>query len=398
MKLINKFAFLLIAFVFVLSSCTKENIDDKEIVIEEPETEVEVNPLVARSSGGDDGLLLDCFSIDYPFTIIDQDDVTYTVASEDDFITLMEDEDLILVDFVYPLNITYDDDETDVIADEEALVNAFTSCIPDGGWEDGDFPAYNVNDENSCYTLVFPLDLEDTDGNLVTANDENEFNTLLSEDLYFFVFPINLEHEDGSQVTVNASEELFETLFSCSGWEPYDSTFTGWEDGFEYIGCYMIAFPLDVVTSNGDVVTVNNHQELCDLMLQGAFVDYAYPLSLIDEDGVEIVVNTEEELFTALQDCGIFIGTEEGLIILLSLASGSYYDDCYTINYPIEILFVDGSSMSINSEEELEASMSNPDVFPIDMELPVNVTMVADGSVVEINNLEDLFQVLETCQ
>jgi len=67
----------------------------------------------------------------------------------------------------------------------EELAELFAECLPDGGWEEGDFPAYLINFETSCYTLQYPIDLQDVNGDVITAENEAEFTGAISEEIYF---------------------------------------------------------------------------------------------------------------------------------------------------------------------------------------------------------------------
>lgn len=396
MKFLKNYWFVALALVFFTMSCQKENILQTGIESETPETrEITVNPLLGRSVSSEDGLEMDCFEISYPFSILDEEGVSYSVNSDEEWEALLTNEEYIFVDFVYPLNITFEDDETAEIADNEALAEAFVSCIPDGGWEEGQFPAYLISLDNSCYEFVYPITVVNVEGEETVVNNEEEFNGAVATEIQFFVFPITLLDEEGEEVVVNDIDETFETLISCGGWDDEDGG--DWETGFEYIGCYTVNFPLDVVLTDGTVVTVNDHMEFCDLMLQGQLAGYAFPMTLTDLEGNEFTVASQEELDAALEDCPEFNGGgDESLILLFELLSASEtYADCFTLNYPIVIL--SGEILTtVNSMEEIELVFTS-NTPPTGMELPASVTMVADGSVVELNSLEEYFVLTEGC-
>lgn len=405
MNFLKKICIPFFLMLLLFSACQRDGEIETtgEIVDPEIETEViEVNPLVARSGGpNSSGLDFDCFEITYPFDMVDENGENHTIDSEESFIELFEGE-VILVDFVYPLDIVDNEGNTSVINDGEELAAAFALCLPDGGWEEGDFPAYSIDDENSCFDLVFPVTLVDLDENTIEVNNDEELNAAVAEGLYFFSFPFTLESEDGELVEVNSIDELFEALISCNGFEIEDSTFV-WENGFEYIGCYMLEFPFEVVLNNGTTVIVEDHEEYCDLMLQGEIVDYSYPLTLTDQEGNAVTVENEEELYGLIDDCFDFLGF--GRLDLSLLYSGTEVlnpdemEPCYTINFPISLVYDNQ-----NQTEELADLEAVFDLL-VDVNLetefslvyPISLTL-KDETEVSINQIEDLYPILQDCE
>lgn len=409
--------------LLVITSCQKENIDtttEKEEPITPTVTTVSppANALLSRSTSNDSaeetGISFDCFTILFPFNLIDNHGNVHEVDSEEAFADLFEtewDTTQYIVDFEFPLNVMTGDDEEAIIENNEELAALFAECVPEGGWNETFFPAYLIDDENSCYKIVYPITLQDPfEEVLVTAEEETQLVDLLIEKDLYFHFPFSLTDGE-AEIAIENVDQLFDVLFSCN--EVYQDSLTwDYEEGFEYIYCYQVNFPLDVVVSNGEVKTVNNHQELCDLMLQGELQDYAYPLTLTNPEGEEVVANSEEELETLFQACeGGFIGDgEESDVLLLVLFAQPFTEDstsvCYTINYPISGTYVDedGTEQTIvyNSEEEVFNEIdngndwSNP-VINTRLIYPVEVIRSNTGEVVTLDSLEDLFELAEAC-
>jgi len=401
MKLLKNLFFPLVLLAMMFTSCDRDNtIDDNEVIIDDTNIEIEANPLVSRSSGGNgEGMDFDCFVIKYTFAFVDVDGNEYPVSSDDELIELFDSgEELAIVDFAYPFTASTDAGDTQVNNVEE-LEALFAGCTPSGGWEEGDFPAFAVNYDNSCYELVYPVSVKDIDGNETEIADEDAFNDAVAEDYVFFVFPLSLLEEDGSTVVVEDIDDLFDALISCNGFG-VDTTFVGveweWESGFEYFGCYMLQFPFDVTLVDGSVVTVTNHEEYCDLMLTGELVDFAYPLTLVGDDGAEHAVNSEDELEALMLECDdIWSPTlDGGLFILYFGADPIDGEACYEINYPFEV--TDGSEnvsvANLSELEELTWSEFQNLVYPVD------VVLASDGSTYTIDGIEALFGLLEICE
>ncbi len=384
----------------LFTSCQKDNIVDSDVDVDQPEVEnVEINPLIARSGGGSGGGLdFDCFVIETPFGLVDENGTVYEINDEDDMIELFMDEDSIyIVDFDYPLTIIFEDGEVETIEDGEDLSEAFAECVPDGGWDEDSFPAYLIDETNSCYTLEFPLDLQDSDGEITTVNNEDELVDVVASDIYFFVYPFTLIDEDSNAIVVSDTDGMFDALIACNGFEVEDSLFD-WEIGFEYLGCYELAFPFDVVTGNGDVVTVENHMQFCDLMLEGDVRDYAYPLTLVDQEGEEIIVNNEDELSEALDDCPDiwFFGPDASLLLAGTEPFEEGGEACYEIVYPITTIDEFGEVFTFDDHDSFLNSFNSGN-FGLYLEYPVTIELNSDNSQVELEGTQDIIEVLVEC-
>lgn len=411
MKILKSLKLLSILFVFslIIVSCSKESnitTETNEGQID-PTEEIEQNSLLTRSVSSEEGLDLDCFTILFPFDLIDSDDETHTIANNEDFEALLESSDeTYIVDFVYPLNIEDEEGNTSTIEDGEALREAFANCLPNG-WETDAFPAYLINLENSCLTLQYPITVADIEGNQNTYEDEESFVAALAEEPLFFVFPMSLSNGDGETIEVNDIDELLTALFDCNG---LDIDTTIWNDdyGFEYIGCYEIVFPFSVELLDGTIVEVNNHMEYCDLLLEGNVQGFAFPMTLNGEEG-EIVVNSQEEFDALLEDCWDWEGPGEiGDLLLLATGAIGFdslgIDACYTISFPMNAEAVDlednsSEEITINNLDELMELISGfPGQYIYNVVYPVTITINESGEEVVLEQLEDLFEILENCQ
>lgn len=422
--------------LLIITSCQKENIDtviETEEIITPTTTTITppppANALLGRASSESstgaeaqgDGLNLDCIEIIFPFNLVDSEGATHEVESEEAFIVLLSeklDTPQYIVDFEYPISVRVNE-EVREIADTEELGELFAECIPDGGWDEFIFPAYLIDDENSCYKIVYPISLEDVEGNITTVADEAAFIEVLVEKEVYFHFPINLT--DGEAVVSIANvDELFNTLFSCNEYYE-DSTAWDWEDGFEYIGCFQVNFPMTVVVADGSEKVVNNHEELCELMLQGELVDYVYPLTLTSPEGEEVIVNSAEELDDIIEQCfgeegpwnpdgGIGVFSNSDVILLISFVEPidtTEFDGCYIINFPIEVTYYNqGDTTTItdafNSVEEIWAI---PTLYgngianetQAKLVYPLAVTSTVDNAIIELNNIEEITELVEDC-
>ena len=387
MKFFKQLSFFVFLAMLAFASCKKDEVFESEIEIPEIEPDGQViNGLITRSFSGADGLDLGCISIDYPFEMLLLDSTTAEVNSEDDFINITSDPSNYPIDFVYPLNVTDEDGNSLTANDVNELGEFFTDCIPNTGWNDdfGDwfFPAWDITFENSCYQLVYPVNLLDIDSMTVTANDEDELISLLSDgNIYSFAFPLDLEDEDGNIVTAEDPDELFELLAEC-GPGPGNGGC-----GIGTFACYELGYPATLLLIDGSTVVVNDDDEFAEVMMSGEWAGFEFPLTLIDEDGNTITVNSEDELHEAMLNCdpGWGGGGDPGIVIIFG---------CYDLAYPTTLQLIDGSTVVVNDEEELN------DVF-----LSGNwagfgypLTLIdEDGNTVTVNNDQELNEALLEC-
>lgn len=391
----------------MFASCTKENkiIDTTDPIEGLDPTMLNDNPLFdnALPRNNEDGVDLGCLIIDYPFSLL-IDGVESEVDSDDDFESLLISlTDSSIVDFVYPVDITYEDGEASMIENAEELGEAFASCIPDEGWDvtidstsDNSFPAYLINSQESCFDVTYPVSMIDFHtGDEVVANNQGEFIAALAnvELFLYFTFPLNLEGEQG-EVTAENSEELWDLLLSCeyNGPGGIDTTFNPSGE----ILCYDIAYPFTLLLIDGSEVVVHDHEEYSVQMLNGQVLDFIYPITLIDSEGEELVVSDQSGLMAAFDACFDITVLGPDLFIL---AAGDNYGDgnlgCYDINYPISI-DVDGEIVEVNSTAEVIAiGTSIPSAQAV---FPISVTLTETGETVELDSIIDLFDVLEDCQ
>lgn len=393
--------------IFSIVSCTKEAVEEPEIIdpiIEVIETSN--NPLVAQvSSDSDDAFDLGCFAIETPFDLT-VDGVISSIETVEDFeAALSTAGETADIDFVYPISITYEDGETADIANGMELGEAFSVCIPDDGWigVDGGFPAFVINAENSCYDLVYPITLTDLDENQIVVADKAAFiDALANNQVLFFSFPLTLVDEDGEEVMAQDDEELFGLFFECEGTHPPCDSIPYTGGGF--FGCYNLSFPVSVIqvdaAGNETTVVLADLNEFNNALLNGDIIGFAFPLTLVDLEGNEVVVNSQEEMDLAFFECeGFGEPTEPGALILLSgdiTAGGT----CYDIQYPVNYLDPNGNvAGSANSNEEfIDAIFSNTGGLIIQLVYPAEVVLAADNTTVTINDLEELFTLLEECE
>ena len=158
-----------------------------------------------------------------------------------------------------------------------------------------------------CFKFVFPLtfSLGETS---YTANDYQEFRDAMKANYEetgekqkpVFVFPIQIEFGEGDEVetvTINSDEELKEAFQACRGEEDDKK-------------CFTFGFPVSFTMPDGSVLTAEDEKDLEEKM--GAFYEsytgekkrpeVVFPVDLIFEDGSSLTVNSPEEMKQAWKE------------------------------------------------------------------------------------------------
>ena len=158
-----------------------------------------------------------------------------------------------------------------------------------------------------CFKFVFPLtfSLGETS---YTANDYQEFRDAMKANYEetgekqkpVFVFPIQIQFGEGDEVetvTINSDEELKEAFQACRGEEDDKK-------------CFTFGFPVSFTMPDGTVLTAEDEKDLEEKM-QAFYESYTgekkrpevvFPVDLMFEDGSSLTVNSPEEMKQAWKE------------------------------------------------------------------------------------------------
>jgi hypothetical protein len=161
--------------------------------------------------------------------------------------------------------------------------------------------------DKRCFKFVFPLtfSLGETS---YTANDYQEFRDAMKANYEetgekqkpVFVFPIQIQFGRGDEVetvTINSDDELKEAFQACRGEEDDKK-------------CFTFGFPVSFTMPDGTVLTAEDEKDLEEKM--GAFYEsytgekkrpeVVFPVDLMFEDGSSLTVNSPEEMKQAWKE------------------------------------------------------------------------------------------------
>lgn len=155
--------------------------------------------------------------------------------------------------FVYPISIVFPDSSLVSVASREELIQTLKNWRHDN-------PSIKGRPH-----LVYPVTVTMKDGTQVTVNNRQEMLNIIKDCAYKIrlvkllnciepVFPVTLVFPDGTSQSVNSKEEFKNVLKT---WR---------ENNPDAVGHPTLQFPFDVKLKNGEIVTINNLEELKTLV------------------------------------------------------------------------------------------------------------------------------------
>ena len=211
-----KFSWIfIIAVAAFLTSCEQDNALTDTVL--ENFTNSSVETLERQGNCGRRG----CFEFVFPITIAFPDETTAEVNSYDELKESIrtwkennpDSEEK--PNLVFPIEVINEEGEVISVADMEELKALASECRPRGGHGGGG---------RHCFKPVFPLSIAFPDGTIAEAENRRALKQLVrewkennpdSEERPQFVFPIDVEMEDGTVVTVESAEDLEALKESC---------------------------------------------------------------------------------------------------------------------------------------------------------------------------------------
>ncbi|MEY8848418.1 hypothetical protein AB9K26_06370 [Psychroserpens sp. XS_ASV72] len=214
-------------------------------------------------------------------------------------------------DFVYPLNLSFNNGTTVTVNDLEELISIM------------------INSTNELYIngIEFPFDVEIYDAAtdsiiVITINNEDEFLELLES--------LNWEMQDNCNCTQEFDPVCIEITdpAGVSFVITYPNACYAFCDGFQesdFIDdcqqdynnntsndCFTFNFPLTVITDQNQTITVNSQEELNNALYNAFYFDFVYPFDVTNSEGNVVSINNENDFIDLLEDCyGEVVGSCE---------------------------------------------------------------------------------------
>lgn len=196
----------------------------------------------------------------------------------------------------YPVEVTFEDGKSLSVADEASLGELKEDC----GWEKWD---------KDCFELVYPVTYDMPDGSTLSGDNETVNNAIKawyeanpdSEEKPALQYPVEVTFKENITKTIQNEEEMIAAKAYCE---------KEWKEDWDK-ECFELAYPLTFTMPDGSNVTGDDKEALHDALKAWYEANPAseekptlqYPLNIVFEDGTSTTMNSEEEIKAAAEDC-----------------------------------------------------------------------------------------------
>lgn len=396
--MVQKYLFYLFILSIWMTSCGVEEFDDSSTETEtfEPDT-VYVNNILTKAIGSasSQGVVIECITVAFPFQMVDVVGTLYDVDSSDDFLKLVTDSSATIVDFAYPLTIIDNIGIEFIVQDLWEFAAHSAGCFPDSVSTVSDmFPAYVINFQNSCYSLDYPINVQNINGDIYTIADERTFIQKHAAESLYFVFPLTLIDIDNQTFEAYDAFSLANLLMACNGSGWIDTTFVQINQ-FAYYACYEYVFPINIlVFGQTEPISIPDATTLGHVFMQGRFIDYTYPLTLRNLDGEQIIAYSQSDLNDFANQCPV----SGDLFFLIYKTEIFSAVPCYDLVFPISVSKFNGPNITLQSYQEINSFMLQDSTFSeYSTNYPVSIVLKANNQTQILQSLDDLINVITSC-
>lgn len=164
----------------------------------------------------------------------------------------------------------------------------------------------NVLDNSSCFSVVLPVTVI-VNNQQIVVNSQAEYQTVQDainafsndDDIVNFVYPITIQYQNFSTQVLQNSNDLDDVIDAC-----------GEDDGFDEIDCISFNFPIvinvyDANNQLADTVSLNNNTDLYNFLENledNEYVAIQYPISLVNSNGQTITITNNSQLEDVIED------------------------------------------------------------------------------------------------
>ena len=168
----------------------------------------------------------------------------------------------------------------------------------------------NIADKGSfkCFELVLPITFIMPDGSSITVEDENGYlavrvwygNNSDLKDKPSLKYPVNIIYRDGDTQTINNDEEMGNTKADCRKWD----------DDKKDWGCFRLVYPITFIMQDGSAISMQDEEDW--MVLKSWYEEnpdiearpiLEYPVEINYRDGSTKTINNDEEMASAKEDC-----------------------------------------------------------------------------------------------
>ncbi len=176
--------------------------------------------------------------------------------------------------------------------------------------------------------------------------------------------------------------------------------------GMGRFGCFELVFPVTLSLSGGATAEVDSYEAMKQT-LRAYFETngcnrpapaFVFPIAVLSQEGELISVNNQDELSALRAGCRARFADHD------PRGHSRRWLSCFEIVFPVTVEFPDGTIAQARDRRELQQLIrvwnhDNPDVRerPV-VVFPVTAKMTEDGTLVTVNNREELHNLKERCE
>ena len=159
-----------------------------------------------------------------------------------------------------------------------------------------------------CFELVLPATFVMPDGSSITVEDENSYmavrdwyaNNSDSKEKPTLQYPVNIIYRDGDTQTINNDEEMGNTKADCRKWD----------DDKKDWGCFRLVYPITFIMQDGSAISMIDKEDWMELKSwyeenpdkeERPLLEY--PVEINYGDGSTKTINNDDEMSSAKEDC-----------------------------------------------------------------------------------------------
>ncbi len=242
-----------------------------------------------------------------------------------------------------------------------------------------------------CFEFVYPISIIYNDGSTLSLADDAEFaQAIVSQTnqhfIINFVYPFDVI-KDGNIISVTSDADFENLINSCQTFNMYILSPT-------QTYCFDFVYPVDIEMSDGSVATVHDASEF-DLLFANASANY-YPVNMVypfevDKDGQIITIHNSVEFETLIDSCFGGNVCPDGLLI------PSDWFACLSLNYPIDLLYNDGSTVTVNNDREYDDALYNSTVNHYVEDFVYDIIVLENGNVHVVHNIQEFYDLYMNC-
>ena len=168
----------------------------------------------------------------------------------------------------------------------------------------------NIADKGGfkCFELVLPITFIMPDGSSITVEDENGYmevrawygNNSDSKEKPTLQYLVNIIYRDGSTKTINNAEEMESTKADCRKW---DDDKKDWD-------CFRLVYPITFIMLDGSAISMQDEEDWMELkswyeanpVIEERPI-LEYPVEINYRDGSTKTINNDEEMASVKEDC-----------------------------------------------------------------------------------------------